>query len=271
MHTIKVKVSIDCSAIMPENAKGLATTSFDMTYNIDITDEQWKYLRKEEDDLELFEEVDFKNLRPDFQEMADRLTRPYIDFIYQQFLASGNHPSNIERYLESMECTVCHEREDDDDDDDEFDNLFKNLSNMLASDKKFMAEKAARVQRAQSYDDIYRAVPQMVESRKEEDARNFLTNMAIESSVLNTPLGSVLVVHIPTYTTPSGLVVEYLALARQAEQLAYFTIENDEGQFFLDKILPERHATYGVQWATAPTMQQIAERVKEIMDKKAGV
>lgn len=113
MHTIRVKVDIDCSAFMPEEVKGLATTSFYMTYNIDLTDEQWDYLCKEEETIAFYEDVDLSNLRADFQEMADRLTQPYIDFIYQQFLASGAHPANIERYLESMECTVCHDREDD--------------------------------------------------------------------------------------------------------------------------------------------------------------
>lgn len=268
MHTIRVKADIDCSAFMPEEVNGLATTSFYMTYNIDLTDEQWEYLSKEEEAKAFFEDVDFWDLRADFQEMADRLTQPYINFIYQQFLASGAHPANIERYLECMECTVCHDRDDDDDD----------CLNELCNEDSYLEDEAdvlgledfVALPRVASYDDIYRTMPQIVASREEMKARNFLISVATEgTTMLSTSLGHVIVVRIPACITPSGLIVEYLALARQGEHLAYFTIENDEGEYFLDEIQPERHSTFGVQWTTPPTMQQIAERIQEIMNNKS--
>ena len=268
MHIVKVNVTIDCSAFRSDCATGLATFLAEATHHVEISDEQYDYLCREEEALGIFDEADLWDLRPDFQQIADRLSKPYTGFIYQQLLDSGDHPANIERYLECMECSVRHERELCNDDDDIPDEFFNVDFYRQEREWRAMTDEAAEGHRLPSYDAIYRVVPQMLAARMEESARTVLTQMADESYSLDTPLGTVLVVRIPAYATPSGLIVEYLALARQSERLAYFTIENDEGLYFLDAIQPERHSTLGVQWATQPTMQQIAERIQEFMDTR---
>lgn len=141
----------------------------------------------------------------------------------------------------------------DDDDDDDNNELWEGLRKMRdAAFRKF------------SYKKIYEQIPVMLADGKVEEARGWLKEKAEDTYEVTTDGYNIFVARIPSATTPSGLVITHLALAVKDGEAAYYTVEEDEGSYYLDRIHTDCHTTLGIQWGAPPTTQQVAERIGEL-------
>lgn len=115
MKTIKVQISVYYNELNTDGTLRYGNSLFDERQTLDITEEQMGYLREVEFGLSDYDAAEFAELRPDFQELAETLVHPFLDYLRQQYVDAGFDEKTIAEKMAQTDYSVSKVRDTDDD------------------------------------------------------------------------------------------------------------------------------------------------------------
>lgn len=250
MNTIKVNITL-CF----DNSKntGIAHGGIDLVKEIQLTDEQFEYLCEEDRALGRKRRAEFQNLREDFQAMAKELVLPYTNFFHQQLVAEGTDDAAARAVIDNAYCCVSlwgpyFDNKDEEPRDEQLETL---LEQVRAN--------------GEAFSDVYERIPEMLAEGNVDDALAMLNEMAEETIEVPAEGGNITVAKIPTFTTFSGLVIDLIALSQKDGKAAFYVVEKDDDNYWLEHVTADGIASLGPLWKEErPTMQQVAEEVMKV-------
>lgn len=243
MNTIKVNITVcfDNS----ENT-GITHGAIDIFKEIQVTDEQFAYLAEVDRALGRKRRAEFQGLREDFQDMAKELVLPYTNFFHQQLVAEGTDDAAARAVIDKADCSVSLWGRYFDDDEESWDELLESLKE--DTDSK-----------------VYERIPEMLAEGNVEEALAMIKEMAEETIEVPAEGGNITVAKCPTFTTFSGLVVDLIALSQKDGKAAFYVVEKDDDNYWLEHVTADGIASLGPLWKEErPTMQQVAEEVMKV-------
>lgn len=250
MNTIKVNITVcfDNS----ENT-GIAHGGIDIFKEIQVTDEQFAYLAEVDRALGRKRRAEFQNLREDFQAMAKELVLPYTNFFHQQLVAEGTDDAAARAVIDkAYSCVSLWGPYFDNKDDKPRDEQLEALLEQVQAN-------------GEAFSDVYEQIPEMLAEGNVDDALAMMNEMAEDTIEVHAEGSIITVAKIPTLTTYSGLVVDLIALAQKDGKAAFYVVEKDDDNYWLEHVTADGIASLGPLWKEErPTMQQVADEVKSL-------
>lgn len=250
MKTIKVNITVcfDNS----ENT-GIAHGGIDLVKEIQLTDEQFEYLRKADAELGRKRRAEFQDLRQDFQDMAKELVLPYTNFFHQQLVTEGTDDAAARAVIDiAYSCVSLWGPYFDNKDDKPRDEQLEALLEQVQAN-------------GEAFSDVYEQIPEMLAEGNVDDALAMMNEMAEDTIEVHAEGSIITVAKIPTLTTYSGLVVDLIALAQKDGKAAFYVVEKDDDNYWLEHVTADGIASLGPLWKEErPAMQQVAEEVMKV-------
>lgn len=250
MNTIKVNITVcfDNS----ENT-GITHGGIDIFKEIQVTDEQFAYLAEADRALGRKRRAEFQNLREDFRDMAKLLVLPYTNFFHQQLVAEGTDDAAARAVIDNAYCCVSlwgpyFDNKDEEPRDEQLETLLEQVQ-----------------ANGEAFSNVYERIPEMLAEGNVDDALAMIKEMAEETIEVPAEGGNITVAKIPTFTTFSGLVIDLIALSQKDGKAAFYVVEKDDDNYWLEHLTADGIASLGPLWKEErPTMQQVAEEVMKV-------
>lgn len=251
MNTIKVNITV-CF----DNSEhiGIDHGGIDLVKEIQLTDEQFEYLRKADAALGRKRRAEFQDLRQDFQDMAKELVLPYTNFFHQQLVAEGTDDAAARAVIDkAYSCVSLWGPYFDNKDEEPRDEQLEALLEQVQAN-------------GEAFSDVYERIPEMLAEGDVDDALAMMKEMTEETIEVPAEGGNITVAKIPTFTTFSGLVIDLIALAQKDDgTTAFYVVEKDDDNYWLEHLTADGIVSLGPRWKEErPTMQQVAEEVMKV-------